>query len=73
MGKFISKANLERIWRKTKAYTDRKFDDVNPIGLFNLQYDAATGNLYAVYPDGSPPPAFEYEKDTGNLYYITSD
>ena len=40
-------------------------------GMFSLYLDSATGNLYADYPDGETPPAFEYETDTGNLYYVT--
>lgn len=40
-------------------------------GMFSLYLDPATGNLYADYPDGETPPAFEYDSDTGNLYYVT--
>ncbi|MEG2569167.1 MAG: hypothetical protein RSA84_23470 [Acinetobacter sp.] len=39
-------------------------------GMFTLALDPATGNLYAEYPDGSTPPAFEYDNVTGNLYYV---
>lgn len=42
-------------------------------GMFSLYLDPATGNLYAEYPDGSTPPQFEYDSETGNLYYITDD
>lgn len=41
-------------------------------GMFSLYLDSETGNLYAEYPDGSPPPAFEYDTVTGNLYYVTN-
>lgn len=40
-------------------------------GMFSLYLDPATGNLYADYPDGSAPPAFEYDSSTGDLYYVT--
>lgn len=40
-------------------------------GMFSLYLDPETGNLYAEYPDGETPPDFEYEAETGNLYYIT--
>lgn len=40
-------------------------------GMFSLYLDPATGNLYADYPDGEAPPAFEYDAATGNLYYVT--
>ena len=40
-------------------------------GMFSLYVDSDTGDLYAEYPDGSLPPAFEYEED-GNLYFITN-
>ena len=42
-------------------------------GMFTLALDPTTYDLYAYYPDADNPPAFEYEKATGNLYYITSD
>ena len=40
-------------------------------GMFSLYLDPATGNLYADYPDGENPPAFEYDSESGDLYYIT--
>lgn len=40
-------------------------------GMFSLFLDPATGDLYADYPDGSAPPAFEFDAETGNLYYVT--
>lgn len=40
-------------------------------GMFSLYLDPSTGNLYADYPDGSAPPAFEYDSNTGDLYYVT--
>ena len=42
-------------------------------GMFSLYLDPATGNLYAEYPDGSAPPAFEYDAESGNLYFVTDD
>lgn len=39
-------------------------------GMFTLALDPITHNLYAYYPDADNPPAFEYEKETGNLYYL---
>ena len=40
-------------------------------GMFSLYLDPATGNLYADYPDGENPPPFEYDSESGDLYYIT--
>lgn len=42
-------------------------------GMFSLYLDPDTGNLYADYPDGETPPAFEYVAETGELYYLTGD
>ena len=42
-------------------------------GMFSLYLDPATGDLYAEYPDGSTPPAFEYDAESGNLYFVTDD
>ncbi len=42
-------------------------------GMFSLYLDPATGDLYAEYPDGSAPPAFEYDEESGNLYFVTDD
>ncbi len=42
-------------------------------GMFSLYLEPETGNLYAEYPDGETPPKFEYDAETGNLYYITDD
>ena len=42
-------------------------------GMFSLYLDPATGDLYAEYPDGSTPPQFEYDSESGNLYFITDD
>ena len=42
-------------------------------GMFALELDPATGNLYAVYPDGEIPPQFEYDSTTGNLYYVIAE
>lgn len=40
-------------------------------GMFSLYLDPATGDLWAAYPDGEAPPAFEYEPETGDLYFVT--
>ena len=42
-------------------------------GMFSLYLEPETGNLYAEYPDGETPPSFEYDSETGNLYYITDN
>ena len=42
-------------------------------GMFSLYLDPATGDLYAEYPDGSTPPQFEYDSESGNLYFVTDD
>lgn len=42
-------------------------------GMFSLYLDSDTGDLYAEYPDESSPPQFEYDSETGNLYYITDE
>ncbi len=42
-------------------------------GMFTLALDPATGDLYAMYPDGATPPQFEYDKESGNLYYIINE
>ena len=51
----------------------RKYIDMKTVsGLFTLEIDV-DGNLFAVYPDGTIPPKFEYNADTGALYFITDD
>lgn len=40
-------------------------------GMFSLYLDPATGNLYADYPTGETPPQFEYDANSGDLYYVT--
>lgn len=40
-------------------------------GMFSLFLDPDTGDLYADYPTGEEPPAFEYDSDSGDLYYVT--
>lgn len=42
-------------------------------GMFSLFLDPESGNLYADYPDGENPPAFQYDETTGNLYYLTGE
>ena len=41
-------------------------------GIFTLSGDA-DGNLWACYADGDNPPSFEYNQDTGDVYYITPE
>lgn len=40
-------------------------------GMFSLFLDPATGDLYADYPTGETPPQFEYDANSGDLYYVT--
>lgn len=42
-------------------------------GMFSLYLDSNTGDLYAEYPDGDSPPVFEYDAETGNLYYVINE
>ena len=42
-------------------------------GLFTLAVEEDTGDLYVYYADGSTPPEFEYDSETGDLYYITPE
>lgn len=42
-------------------------------GMFSLYLDPSTGDLYAEYPNGETPPAFEYDADTGDLYFVTDE
>lgn len=39
-------------------------------GIFSLGVES-DGGLYAYYTKGSDPPEFEYNSDTGELYYLT--
>ena len=39
-------------------------------GIFSLGVES-DGGLYAYYTEGSDPPEFEYNSDTGELYYLT--
>lgn len=39
-------------------------------GLFTLAVEEDTGDLYVYYADGSTPPEFEYNSETGDLYYV---
>ena len=38
-------------------------------GMYCLRIDPATGDLWVDYPDGTEPPDFRYDSETGNLYY----
>lgn len=42
-------------------------------GFYTLSVDPATGNLYAHTADDSTVPPYEYDEETGNLYFITED
>lgn len=42
-------------------------------GLFTLSVEEDTGDLYVYYADGSTPPEFEYNSETGDLYYVTPE
>ena len=37
-------------------------------GFYTLSVDD-NGDLWAYYEDAGDPPAFEYDSETGNLYY----
>ena len=37
-------------------------------GFYSLEVDA-DGNLWAVYPDGDTAPPFEFDAETGDLYF----
>ena len=39
-------------------------------GLFNMAVDA-DGNLWVYHSDSDKAPSFEYDSETGNLYYVT--
>lgn len=41
-------------------------------GMFTLSVDSE-GNLWAYYSDDDFPPQFEYDQETGELYYITPE
>lgn len=41
-------------------------------GMFTLSVDSE-GNLWAYYSDDDFPPQFDYDQETGNLYYITPE
>ena len=38
-------------------------------GMYCLRLNPTTGDLWVDYPDGTEPPVFRYDNDTGNLYY----
>lgn len=40
-------------------------------GMFSLGVDSTTGDLYAEFADNVEISPFEFEEDTGDLYYIT--
>lgn len=42
-------------------------------GFFTLAVEEDTGDLYVYYADGSTPPEFEYNSETGDLYYVTPE
>lgn len=42
-------------------------------GMFSLWLEQETGDLYAYYPDGSAPPQFEFDAESGALYFVIDD
>lgn len=42
-------------------------------GFFNIWMDKQTGIIYSDYSDDSNPPQFEFQKNTGKIYYITGE
>lgn len=64
-------------WRGERGYTGATGPQgqsgvmVPTSGMFSLYLDPKTGDLYAEYPTGETPPQFEYDADTGDLYYVT--
>lgn len=42
-------------------------------GMFTLKLNSATGELFAVYPEGEEAPSFRYDHTTGNLYYVIQE
>lgn len=64
-------------WRGERGYTGATGSQgesgvmVPTSGMFSLYLDPATGDLYADYPTGETPPQFEYDAETGDLYYVT--
>lgn len=65
MENYVSTRRLQQVCDQIKDYVDNK----SITGVFTLQVDA-DGNLYAVYPDDTLPPDFEYNASTGDLYLI---
>lgn len=39
-------------------------------GMFSIWTDRATGKIYADFPDDDNPPQFEFDRETGKIYYI---
>ena len=42
-------------------------------GLFRIYTDRATGDIYAEYLDTDTPPQFEFNRATGEIYYIIGE
>ena len=42
-------------------------------GMFALEVDSATGDLYAVYPESVGDIGFEYDSSTGDFYVLIDD
>lgn len=68
----LNKIGLIYLWGKIKGYVDRKFNQVNSVGLFSFEMQR-NGDLYVNYPDGNAPPDIEYDPETGNVYLNMSD
>lgn len=68
MENYVSPRRLQQACDQMKEYVDNR----GITGVFTLQVDTE-GNLYAVYPDGSAPPVFDYDTVTGDLYLVVPD
>lgn len=42
-------------------------------GMFIIWQDKLSGKIYVDYPDDSNPPIFEFNKNTGKIYYIIGE
>lgn len=63
--KFDGSGNVSISTKANESYIS------SPIsGLFNMAVDA-DGNLWVYHSDSDKAPSFEYDSETGNLYYVT--
>lgn len=42
-------------------------------GMFNIWMDKQTGIIYSDYSDENNPPKFEFDRNTGKIYYIVGE